>query len=904
MCVAVVGVSCSVLGVTITLLWSGKDEWFRDWCRKTIWERLPLVNNNDDNKGEDDVWDEQRKRSGESDGNKTQETFIMMRSDQYFSSKCISGECFSFFENASRIQRVLDYWFGQYPPKLAEKKLWMIPSQSSSWREAVDQDIYQRFAETLVELYHSCRIRMDQGSERKNSNSNTSDNENIDSPFVPLWCQEKEIYGWSGKLATIIVFDQFSRHIHRHLQNKFQNLVDDGENEVNTSKLAWPTQNECDRIAYATALDLWKSTTNTIASTVSDINQSAPWWLWGIPAAIFSLLPLRHANTLQDYEFVQECMLLMEEHLLKESQTLLSAFRKATHRRLAILLDNQRRQKCAHENVENNTDDNNIEQYDVLEHVAFPADLSTAPQHPVYGEIKNFFLEKHSDLLEPEKNRSGTVIVSLSGGVDSMVIASILSHLREFDGSHPFTVQAVHIDYANRPESKAEAAYVENFCKREAITFACRRIDEVTRGVTDRDEYERVARSIRYQFYRDQVEECENAVGIVLGHHRGDLRENVLSNANKGCGVLDLSGMTAISKNDGVRLLRPLLNVEKDAIFDYAHRYGVPYFKDTTPHWSTRGKLRNRLLPLLQEVYGEGCLNNLSGLAVQSDECRSVFHKHFIQPFLDKIKYKPLGIFFDTAPWKEQDLFFWKIVLREALHSAGLGMFSEKSIVSFLERVSATPTLREGWLQCRKDYAVYLQCDGKVFVFYPTSFPWHQNHQYDLKGKRMHVMLSPQQYNAKPTSVATVGPWNISACFVDDGEAALNEKSAINEKSPSKLKKKKAFDSMEQFVEGFIEYYLPAQGTTTTNKNIALCESSLGLNFVKFTKHNRPPCWRGIDPKIQQILPLVGIDADESREDNDDGCITGFTADGNVAINNAAQLVKITLTLSEKPGKR
>lgn len=28
--------------------------------------------------------------------------------------------------------------------------------------------------------------------------------------------------------------------------------------------------------------------------------------------------------------------------------------------------------------------------------------------------------------------------------------------------------------------------------------------------------------------------------------------------------------------------------------------------QDTTPLWSTRGKLRTRLVPLLQEIYGEG----------------------------------------------------------------------------------------------------------------------------------------------------------------------------------------------------------------------------------------------------------------------------------------------------------
>ena len=142
---------------------------------------------------------------------------------------------------------------------------------------------------------------------------------------------------------------------------------------------------------------------------------------------------------------------------------------------------------------------------------------------------------------------------------------------------------------------------------------------------------------------------------------------------------------------------------------------------DTTPHWSTRGKLRNKLLPLLEEIYGEGSMNNLSTLATESDECRNLLHSALLKPFMDRVVRTPMGITFETAPFVAQarGLFFWKFVLREVLHSAGLGMFSDKSVVSFLERImpihTFKKTIREGWLQCRRDYAVYLQGDG-VFL--------------------------------------------------------------------------------------------------------------------------------------------------------------------------------------------
>ena len=45
--------------------------------------------------------------------------------------------------------------------------------------------------------------------------------------------------------------------------------------------------------------------------------------------------------------------------------------------------------------------------------------------------------------------------------------------------------------------------------------------------------------------------------------------------------------------------------------------------KTPPPSWSTRGKLRNHLVPLLIDMYGEGCLRNLSNLAKESDDTLS-----------------------------------------------------------------------------------------------------------------------------------------------------------------------------------------------------------------------------------------------------------------------------------------
>lgn len=595
--------------------------------------------------------------------------------------------------NQRMIQSILEYWFGQYTPEMAQKKLWMIASSSVERRQQVDADITERFQTVISEL--------------------ANENDGI----WHEWCHDTEMYGYTGKVAAIVALDQFSRHVTRHCSSHGQ-----------TSAI--PPQAQLDARAYETA------------QLFTEQHEQEIWCgMVPLPMYVFALMPYRHASTIASVQYVQGCVENCA-NLREQMDDMIRRFRKATNRRMAVLQDEARRTGITVNDGMNGIDDvapqEEFTDEDILEVFPFDADMTLAKKHVVHKTIVSFLTERGID-MKKNINSTASVIVSLSGGVDSMVIASVLAHLRN-ECNYNIQITGIHIDYANRPESTSEANYVRRYCEKLGITYKVRTIDEVTRGVTARDDYERIAREARYDMYRTTVAECRNGhsdmeIGVMLGHHRGDLLENVLSNSHKGCGPLDLSGMTSVSKNDGVVIYRPLLPLEKKFIYDYAHSFGVPYFKDTTPHWSTRGKLRNKLLPLLEEIYGEGSMNNLSTLATESDEARELLHKVVLAPFLDQVERKPMGITFATKPWKDQGLFFWKFVLRETLHSAGLGMFSEKSVIAFLERIQAD-RVKSGWLQCRRDFAVYLQEeDGRVFVFFPESFPFRKSEQYDCTGK-------------------------------------------------------------------------------------------------------------------------------------------------------------------------
>jgi len=230
-------------------------------------------------------------------------------------------------------------------------------------------------------------------------------------------------------------------------------------------------------------------------------------------------------------------------------------------------------------------------------------------------------------------------------------------------------------------------------------------------------------------------------------------------------------------------------------------------------------------------------MKNLSNLAVDSDECRALLQQSMIGPFLDRVKRFPMGIVFETDPWKDQALFFWKVVLREALHSASFGMFSDKSVVAFLERVQAK-NVREGWLQCRRDYAVYLQSDGRVFVLYPSTFPSNKKDMFDVEGQ---VVAYGEE--------RCVGPWTVKAEIVDEhADCSLGLED-------------RALSSISQLMNGVIEYMVEVP-TWEVNGDFV----SRPLVFCHFTKASRPAAWKnkGSDEnlylKVQETLPLLGND--------------------------------------------
>ena len=388
-------------------------------------------------------------------------------------------------------------------------------------------------------------------------------------------------------LSAVIVLDQFSRHIYR------------GDRARVTA---------CTQIAQKISR----------VAILKEYDRMMP-----LAQACFLYMPIRHAN-----QWFEDKLSLFKAPELRNLRRRCDALQResAEHAKTMERFDEATRSSISKGLANGAKENNTFSDDDILERRAFdPKDalVVKVPSNALYRALVAFLRPRIS--FDKSSPASVPVIVSLSGGVDSMVIAKLLwyaskrTHLIPIVGH--LDIYAVHIDYGNRPESAAEAAFLRSWCSQHGIDLRVKRINEVRRGITARDDYEKVARKIRFAEYKTLLAELSTKnVGVMFAHHRGDVQENVISNVMRGAGITSLSGMGADTLNDGVRIWRPLLEFGKDAVYAFAHAYGVPYFKDTTPSWSTRGKLRNRLLPCLENVYGSGYPQQLTALAQQSDD--------------------------------------------------------------------------------------------------------------------------------------------------------------------------------------------------------------------------------------------------------------------------------------------
>lgn len=211
-------------------------------------------------------------------------------------------------------------------------------------------------------------------------------------------------------------------------------------------------------------------------------------------------------------------------------------------------------------------------------------------------------------LLEPGR----PVVVALSAGADSSALLAGLVALG-------YDCRAAHCNYHLRgDESNRDKRQAEALCASLGVDLYVRDFDVEARRCATGESVEMACRELRYAWFAELLDRLR-AQAIAVAHHREDNVETLMLNLMRGSGM---RGLAAMRPRNG-HVVRPLLGFSRGQIEDYLRARSIAWVDDSTNAESlfARNRLRNIVLPLLEQQFPGAAEGLLRSIACLADNC-------------------------------------------------------------------------------------------------------------------------------------------------------------------------------------------------------------------------------------------------------------------------------------------
>ncbi len=302
------------------------------------------------------------------------------------------------------------------------------------------------------------------------------------------------------------------------------------------------------------------------------------------------------------------------------------------------------------------------------------------------------------------------IIVAVSGGLDSVVLADIMPKLG-------FEIAIAHCHFGLRgEEANADELFVKKLAKQYNVPFYSEHFSTKVFAEEHGLSIQMAARQLRYAWF-EKLRQDLNFDFIATAHHQNDTLETILLNLTRGTG---LAGLHGVPPKNG-RIIRPLLCLAKDDLYDHLVTEKLIWREDASNETTKyqRNLLRHEVVPVLKKLNP-----NLEETIFQTSErirgAEAIFERYVSEVKNRAVKETNEAIFINV-PELETSLAL-ATVLHELLKPYHFAFEKSKQIAANLHNTSGTqfdsPTHN---LVIDRDQLVITPKDLRNFASYEIS---------------------------------------------------------------------------------------------------------------------------------------------------------------------------------------
>ncbi|MBT8091736.1 MAG: tRNA lysidine(34) synthetase TilS [Gammaproteobacteria bacterium] len=202
--------------------------------------------------------------------------------------------------------------------------------------------------------------------------------------------------------------------------------------------------------------------------------------------------------------------------------------------------------------------------------------------------LSEFSLSSKLANLEAVAGQPARYLVAFSGGLDSTVLLHVLAR-----GSVP-TI-AIHVDHGLQPEAANWHSHCRQVAVDAGVEYRCLKVEV---ALDSGKGPEASAREARYSALRAEMEPGD---WLLSAHHREDQAETLLLNLVRGSGPAGIAGIGELRRFAPGWLVRPLLDIERAALLEYAEASKLVWIDDPSndDRRFDRNFLRHEVMPIL-----------------------------------------------------------------------------------------------------------------------------------------------------------------------------------------------------------------------------------------------------------------------------------------------------------------